>query len=114
MQLAHAAESHVPHLAMWLTEVTGGPPLYAAIHDDISPMLRRHAGQAIPEPERARFVECAMSAVAAVAPNADPEAVAALRRYFEWGSHVAVANSQPDHVPDPAAGVPRWDWDTLG
>jgi truncated hemoglobin YjbI/quinol monooxygenase YgiN len=109
----HAAESHVPHLAMWLTEVFGGPPLYSRTHGDIAPMLARHAGQAIPDNERLRFVALARAAAERCFPPDQGRAVEAFARYVDWGSRVAVDNSQPDHVANPAAGVPTWGWDTV-
>ena len=30
--------------------------------------------------------------------------------YVEWGTRLAVANSQPDASPPPEAPVPRWGW----
>lgn len=111
---AGAASTHVPHLGMWLTEVFGGPPLYSAALGNIGPMLERHANKDIAEPSRARFVEVAVGATADCLPADQSRALEAIRRYFEWGSRVAVANSLPDHVPDPEAGVPTWDWDAEG
>lgn len=112
-RFASTAESHVPHLGMWLTEVLGGPRLYSAVHDDIAPMLGRHANQSIREEERARFVERAMEAVRAECScSIDHPAIAAIERYLEWGSRVAVANSDPGHAADVGAGVPLWDWES--
>lgn len=111
-QFAHAAESHVPHLGMWLVEVFGGPPLYSETLGDIGPMLRRHADRSITEEERARFVAIAKGVVSQHVAHA--EAAEVIGRYFEWGSGVAVQNSQPGHAPDPGAGVPQWDWTSTG
>jgi hemoglobin len=30
--------------------------------------------------------------------------------YVEWGTRLAVSNSQPDASPAPDAPVPRWGW----
>jgi hemoglobin len=30
--------------------------------------------------------------------------------YVEWGTRLAVANSQPGATPPPKAPVPRWGW----
>jgi hemoglobin len=103
-----AAETHVTHLGMWLTEVFGGPKLYSATLGDIAPMLRRHAGQNITEVERQRFVACATRAIEHVV--ADERVREAIVAYVEWGSKIAVENSRSDHRPDPAAGVPTWAW----
>ena len=41
---------------------------------------------------------------------ADPEFRSAFVAYVEWGTRLAVANSQPDADPAPVAPVPRWGW----
>ena len=41
---------------------------------------------------------------------ADPEFRAALVGYLEWGTRLAVENSQPGATPVPHAPVPRWGW----
>jgi|GEM_PF-3936400 len=41
---------------------------------------------------------------------ADPEFPAALIGHLEWGTRVALANSQPDAQPVVHAHVPRWGW----
>lgn len=105
---AKAAEAHVPHLAMWLCEVFGGPPLYSETLGDISLMLQRHAGLEITDGQRERFVECVSRVVDRDV--SDTEARKAIVSYFEWGTKIAQVNSKADHVPDPSAGVPRWGW----
>ncbi len=40
----------------------------------------------------------------------DPEFRSALMAYAEWGSRLALANSQPHALPVEHAPVPRWGW----
>ncbi|MET7402467.1 hypothetical protein ABZS66_54195 [Dactylosporangium sp. NPDC005572] len=40
----------------------------------------------------------------------DPEFRAAFVGYLEWGTRLAVLNSQPDADPVRDAPVPRWGW----
>ena len=40
----------------------------------------------------------------------DPEFRSAFVAYIEWGTRLALANSQPDAAPPPQAPVPRWGW----
>ncbi|MEZ4223294.1 MAG: antibiotic biosynthesis monooxygenase [Polyangiaceae bacterium] len=108
----HAAPTHVPHLGMWLVEVFGGPKLYSETLGDIGPILSRHANRDITEEQRAAFAACARRAVDEIVPPAQQSARDAIARYVEWGTHVAVSNSRPDHVADPGAGVPSWGWDS--
>jgi len=105
---AHSPPSHVPHLAMWLCEVFGGPPLWTDVLGDIGLMLGKHAGLDLSDAQRTRFRDIATDAAAAHID--DQKAVDAIGAYFDWGTKVAVENSKPGHVPDPGAGVPRWDW----
>ncbi len=105
---AHSPPVHVPHLAMWLCEVFGGPPIWTVTLGDIGRMLDRHANLDLNETQRARFQELAVQSARACID--DDDAVAAIADYFEWGTRVAVANSKPNHAPDPAAGVPHWTW----
>lgn len=108
-RFARAAESHVPHLGMWLTEVFGGPRLYSETLGDIGAMLRRHAHLEISDAERERFVRVAREATARVVAN--DAAREAIDHYLEWGARVAQENAAPGHVPDPTAGVPTWSFD---
>jgi hemoglobin len=109
---ARAAESHVPHLGMWLCEVFGGPKLYSQTLGDLAPLLARHARLDINEEQRREFVACAEQVLGSLLAPDLAAARDAILRYVEWGTHVAVENSKPDHVPNPAAGVPGWDWDS--
>lgn len=107
---SRAAPEHVPHLAKWLAQVFGGPPLYTDELGDIALILQRHANLDIPEDKRARFEQIGAEAAAATWPDR-PDVVQAVSRYVAWGSHIAVENAKPGHVADPGAGVPTWGWD---
>jgi hypothetical protein len=41
---------------------------------------------------------------------ADPEFQAAFRAYLEWGSRIALENSQPGAKPPSQMPMPRWSW----
>ena len=44
----------------------------------------------------------------------DAEFRSALVAYLEWGSRLAVLNSQPGATVDPNAPMPRWGWGVPG
>ena len=44
----------------------------------------------------------------------DPEFRSALVGYLEWGSRLAVINSQPGAAVDPNAPMPKWGWGEVG
>lgn len=73
-------------------------------------MLAHHVGKAITEPQRRRWIELLVDAADDVGLAADPEFRAAFVGYVEWGTRLAVANSQPDAAPVPRAPMPRWGW----
>jgi CDGSH-type Zn-finger protein len=109
---AEMSADHPERVAKWLGEVFGGPKRYSVDHGGYTRMLSQHLGKGITEEQRARWVELLLrSAREAGLPN-DPEFRSVFSSYIEWGSRLAVENSQqgarpPEHMP-----MPRWDWNT--
>jgi hypothetical protein len=77
-------------------------------------MATRHAGRALTEEQRARWVTLAGRAADEAGLPADPSFRAAFLSCIEWGSRVAVAQSQPDAPPPGGTTMPRWDWGAAG
>ena len=44
----------------------------------------------------------------------DPEFRSAVVGYLEWGSRLAVINSQPGAIVDPIVPMPKWGWGEVG
>jgi hemoglobin len=44
----------------------------------------------------------------------DPEFRSAMVGYLEWGSRLAVINSQPGASVDAHAPMPKWGWGVVG
>jgi truncated hemoglobin YjbI len=105
MDAAHAA-----HVATWLAEVFGGPTDYTASLGGYEAMLRHHLGRGITERQRRRWVWLLQDAADAVGLPGDPEFRAAFVGYLEWGSRLALHNSQPGADVVSQAPVPRWGW----
>ena len=104
-------DSHHPkYVAMWLGEVFGGPPRYTEERGGYPHMLARHRGRALTEEQRRRWVNLICDAADESGMPADPEFRSAFVAYIEWGTRLAVANSQPGAEPPPEAPVPRWSW----
>lgn len=101
---------HPRHVAAWLGEVFGGPPDYTAHHGGYEHMVARHLGRAITEAQRRRWIDLMLDTADEVDLPRDPEFRAAFVGYLEWGTRIAVANSQPGAAPPPHAPVPRWGW----
>ena len=101
---------HPEHVATWLGEVFGGPPRYTEEHGGYPHMLAKHRGRALTEVQRVRWVQLICAAADDAGLPADPEFRSAFVAYIEWGTRLALANSQPGAEPVPAAPVPRWGW----
>jgi len=101
---------HPRYVAMWLSEVFGGPSRYTTERGGYPHMLGKHLGKAITEAQRRRWVSLLADAADEVGLPADPEFRAAFMGYIEWGTRIALANSQPDAHPVTRAPVPHWGW----
>lgn len=101
---------HRDHVTAWWAEVLGGPATYTETLGGYEHMLAKHRGLAITPEQRLRFVTLLSAAADTAGLPADPEARSALMAYAEWGSRLAVENSDPDAAPVERAPVPRWGW----
>ena len=104
------SEEHRAHVAMWWSEVFGGPADYTSTMGGYERMLAHHRDLGITSDQRFRFASLmSMAADDAALPD-DPEFRAALVGYLEWGTRLAQFNSQPGAEVVPHAPVPRWGW----
>jgi CDGSH-type Zn-finger protein/truncated hemoglobin YjbI len=111
---ANMPEGHPQRVAKWLGEVFGGPRCYSEEHGGYDRMVSQHLGKDLTERQRARWVELMRrSSHEAGLPN-DAEFRSAFESYLEWGSRVAVENSQPGARPPAKMPMPHWDWHTAG
>src|ERR1700712_3739691 len=101
---------HRDHVARWWTEVFGGPADYTAGLGGYETMLSHHRGLGITGEQRLRFATTMSQAADDADLPADPEFRAALVGYLEWGTRLAVENSQPGAAVVEHAPVPRWGW----
>lgn len=104
------SEQHRAHVATWWIEVFGGPADYTATLGGYENMLAHHIGLAIDAEQRRRFVELMSRAADDAQLPDDPEFRAALLGYLEWGTRLAMQNSQPGAEVVEHAPVPRWGW----
>jgi hemoglobin len=101
---------HARYVATWLAEVFGGPPAYTEEHGGYAHMVSKHIDKAITEPQRRRWVNLMMDAADEVGLPDDPEFRSAFVGYLEWGTRLALHNSQPGAKVVREAPVPRWGW----
>ncbi len=109
---ANMSADHPQRVAAWLGEVFGGPHIYSERYGGYPRMLSQHLGKQLKEEWRGRWVALLLqSARDAGLPN-DAEFRAAFQAYIEWGSRLAVENSQAGSEPPPSMPMPHWDWST--
>jgi truncated hemoglobin YjbI len=101
---------HPKYVAMWLSEVFGGPPRYSKERGGYHHMVTQHLGKSITEPQRRQWINLLLDSADEVGLPDDPEFRAAFVSYIEWGTRLALANSQPGAAPPLEAPVPRWGW----
>jgi hemoglobin len=104
------SEAHRVHVTDWWCEVMGGPAVYSEQRGGYEHMLGRHHNLAITSDQRMTFVTLLSRAADDVGLPADPECRAAIMGYAEWGTRLAVHNSQPGAKVAEHAPVPRWGW----
>jgi hemoglobin len=104
------SREHRDHVSIWWIEVFGGAPEYTERLGGYERMLAHHRGLGISAEQRLRFATTMSQAADDAGLPDDPEFRAALVGYLEWGSRLALVNSQPDSQPPPQAPVPRWGW----
>jgi hemoglobin len=103
-------EDHRAHVTAWWSEVLGGPARYSEELGGYESMVAHHRGLAITPEQRFRFASLfSLAADDAELPD-DPEFRSALVAYLEWGTRLAMHNSQPGAEVVEHAPVPRWGW----
>lgn len=111
---AHMDAHHPQYVARFLAEVCGGPPRYTLERGGHGHMIQQHKNRGLTEAQRRRWIELIVdSADEAGLPN-DPEFRSAFVAYLEWGTRLAVINSQPGQEPTLDAPMPQWGWGVPG
>jgi hemoglobin len=103
-------EEHRAHVSAWWCEVFGGPARYSEELGGYESMLAHHRGLGINPEQRFRFASLMSLAADDAGLPDDPEFRSALVAYVEWGTRLALANSQPDAGVVEHAPIPRWGW----
>jgi hemoglobin len=104
------SEEHRDHVVAWWCEVFGGPARYTEELGGYEHMLAKHRNLAITPEQRFRFASLMSLAADDAKLPEDPEFRSALVGYLEWGTRLALHNSQPGAAVAERAPVPRWGW----
>jgi hemoglobin len=106
----HMGSDHPAHVAAFLAEVLGGPKEYSANHGGHAEMIRHHLNRHLTNEQRKAWVSLLLDTADELELPDDPEFRSALVSYLEWGSRLAVINSQPGATVDVNAPMPKWGW----
>jgi hemoglobin len=104
------SEAHRAHVTAWWCEVFGGEPRYTEELGGYESMLAHHRELGITPEQRFRFASLLSLAADDAALPDDPEFRSAFVAYVEWGTRIAMHNSQPGAEVFEHAPVPRWGW----
>ena len=107
---AHMDANHPRHVAQFIGEVFGGPATYSAQRGGHAHMIRQHLERHLSEPMRRQWVSLLLDAADEADLPDDPEFRSALLGYIEWGTRLAVINSQPDVKVEAEQPMPKWGW----
>ena len=111
---AQMAPEHVEHVARFVAEVLGGPKTYSVELGGHPTMIRKHVGRALTEDQRKRWMRLLLECADECGVPDDPEFRSALVSYLEWGTRLAVLNSQPGADVSTEAPMPSWGWGVVG
>jgi hemoglobin len=109
----HMSPEHSRHVAHFLAEVFMGPTFYSDVYgdDSIRHMVGKHIGKKLTEAQRKRWVELLLESADEIGLPSDPEFRSTFVGHIEWGTRVALINSQLDENPvTEEETIPTWGW----
>ena len=104
------SEEHRANVTLWWAEVLGGPAAYTEQLGGYTRMLAHHRDLRITPEQRFRFASLMSRAADDAELPDDPEFRAAFVGYVEWGTRIALHNSQSGAEVVEQAPVPHWGW----
>jgi hemoglobin len=107
---------HSQHVAHFIGEVFQGPAEYTT-NDGGShyKMIQHHIGKMLDDNKRKRWMYLLLQSADEIGLANDPEFRSALVGYLEWGSRIAVINSEKTENPvDKNEPMPKWGWGETG
>jgi len=113
---SNMSPEHSKHVAHFIAEVFGGPPVYT--NEDggsHANMVQHHLGKMLDEAKRKRWMELLLETADEIGLASDPEFRSSFVGYLEWGSRIAVINSAlPENPITPDQPMPKWGWGETG
>ena len=111
----HMSPQHRLHVAHFVAEVLGGPKVYSQSEGDHFQMIKKHLQKHLTEKHRKRWLELLLETADELSLPADPEFRSAFVAYLEWGTRIAIINSNADDTNEaPDMPMPEWGWGVPG
>lgn len=107
---------HAQHVAHFVGEVFQGPKAYTQNDGGShSTMVAHHLGKMLDDKKRKRWIELLLQTADEVGLPDDPEFRSAFVGYLEWGTRLAVINSNTTENPiNETEPMPKWGWGETG
>jgi len=107
---------HVKHVSHFVAEVFGGDKFYTTTDNGShAKMIGKHVGKMLTEGQRQRWMQLLLQTADEIGLKSDPEFRSSFVGYLEWGTRLAVINSQlvanPLNDNEP---MPKWGWGETG
>lgn len=111
----HMSPQHRLHVAHFVAEVLGGPKLYSESEGSHFKMIQKHLSKHLTNEQRKRWIDLLLQTADELNLPDDPEFRSAFMAYLEWGTRIAVINSNTDEVTEsPDVPMPVWGWGVPG
>jgi hemoglobin len=112
----HMSPEHAAHVAHFIGEVFGGPKQYTEQDKSShSNMVAHHVDKRLTEPMRQRWIALLLETADEIGLKDDPEFRSAFVGYLEWGSRLAILNSNTTENPvKEDEPMPKWGWGETG
>jgi hemoglobin len=112
----HMSPEHAVRVAHFITEVFGGELLYTGEQKrNHATMVAQHVGKNLTEQHRRRWINLLLDTADEVGMADDPEFRSAFVGYLEWGSRIAIMNSNASsNMVKEDEPMPNWGWGETG
>lgn len=108
------APDHARYVGHFIAEVFGGPSVYSDERGGHANMIMHHIGKRLTPEQRTRWAHLICECADEAGMPDDPEFRSAFVGYIEWGSRLALINSQPGADANPDSPMPVWNWGAVG
>ena len=106
---------HQKHVAQFIAEVFGGPKKYTGSGGSHYGMIQKHLAKHLTEKHRKQWMHLLLETADELNLPDDPEFRSAFVAYIEWGTRLAIINSNEDSLDlSQDEPMPKWGWGEVG